>query len=287
MSPRARVSIAVAAAACAAAGAVVGVTLLQTRGAAHGSAAVTKPRPGAPPLLLDLGVRTDRQAADLRRALVLYNKGRRAAAGRIFERYGSVDAEIGVAFARWPDGSLDRLEQLVAAVPRNSTVQLHFGLAEYWSGRRADAAAAWRRAETVEPDTSAAVHAADLLYGGPPGLPPFVPEQGIPLALTRLAPPDQLAALARAARARDAHAKLLYGVALQQLGRPVSAERQFAAAAKLAPRDPEARVAVAVGAYSKAQPAKAFSQLGPLVRVFPNAATVRFHLGLMLIWLQQ
>ena len=26
---------------------------------------------------------------------------------------------------------------------------------------------------------------------------------------------------------------------------------------------------------------------GPLVRVFPNAVTVRFHLGLMLIWIGQ
>jgi len=34
---------------------------------------------------------------------------------------------------------------------------------------------------------------------------------------------------------------LLYGAALQKLGRPVSAEREFAAAAKLAPGDPDAQ----------------------------------------------
>jgi hypothetical protein len=29
---------------------------------------------------------------------------------------------------------------------------------------------------------------------------------------------------------------------------------------------------------------EAFSRLGPLTRRFPHAATVRFHLGLLLLW---
>ena len=82
-------------------------------------------------------------------------------------------------------------------------------------------------------------------------------------------------------------AKLLYGVALQRLERPVSAERQFAAAASLAPDDPEARVAAAVGLFDKDRPALAFSRLGPLVRTFPRAPTVRFHLGLLLLWIHR
>jgi tetratricopeptide (TPR) repeat protein len=285
MTPRMRVSLAVAAAACVAAGAVVGVTVLQTRGEERGSEGVTTPRPGVPPLLLDLGLRTDAQAVQLRRASGLYGKGRRAAAERIFERYDSLDAEIGRAFARWPDGSLDQLKELVAARPRSSSAQLHLGLADYWAGRRADALAAWREAERVQPDTSAAVHASDLLHGGPPGLPPFIPEHGPPPELARLGPPQELALLAQAARRSDAHAKILYGIALQQLGRPISARRQFAAAAEVAPGDPEARVAAAVGRYTKAHPERAFSRLGPLVRVFPHAATVRFHLGLLLLWM--
>src|SRR5438270_362007 len=99
------------------------------------------------------------------------------------------------------------------------------------------------------------------------------------------APPQAPGFLARRARARAAHAKLLYGVALQRLGRSVSAEREFRAAAALAPRDPEARVAAAVGLFVKSNPSRAFSRLGPLVRTFPRAATVRFHLGLLLLWL--
>jgi hypothetical protein len=74
---------------------------------------------------------------------------------------------------------------------------------------------------------------------------------------------------------------------LQQLGMPVSAEHEFAAAAKLAPNDPDARVAAAVGRFDKASPAKAFGTLGPLTRVFPNAQTVRFHLGVLLLWSAQ
>jgi hypothetical protein len=49
-------------------------------------------------------------------------------------------------------------------------------------------------------------------------------------------------------------------------------------------RDAEARVAAAVGLFDKDRPALAFSRLGPLVRVFPRAPTVRFHLGLLLFW---
>ena len=58
----------------------------------------------------------------------------------------------------------------------------------------------------------------------------------------------------------------------------------FEAAAKLAPHDPLARTAAAVGAFTKANPVKAFSRLGPLTGVFPRSAAVRFHLGLLLLW---
>jgi hypothetical protein len=53
----------------------------------------------------------------------------------------------------------------------------------------------------------------------------------------------------------------------------------------MAPGDPDAQVAAAVGLYDKDRPAVAFGRLGPLVRRFPHAQTVRFHLGLLSIWL--
>jgi predicted Zn-dependent protease len=64
----------------------------------------------------------------------------------------------------------------------------------------------------------------------------------------------------------------------------VSAARVFEQAAGRAPRDAEAQVAAAVGAFDKANPAVAFGRLGPLSRTFPGAATVRFHLGVLLLW---
>jgi Flp pilus assembly protein TadD len=67
----------------------------------------------------------------------------------------------------------------------------------------------------------------------------------------------------------------------------VSAERQFKAAAALAPHDPAVLTAAAVGAFTKSNPVRAFSQLGPLTGVFPRAPVVRFHLGLLLIWTGQ
>ena len=66
-----------------------------------------------------------------------------------------------------------------------------------------------------------------------------------------------------------------------------SAEKVYDAAARDAPHDVEARVAAAVGRFDKARPAIAFGKLGPLTRVFPNAQTVRFHLGLLLLWSAQ
>ena len=76
----------------------------------------------------------------------------------------------------------------------------------------------------------------------------------------------------------------MQGAAFQQALRPVSAQREFAAAARAAPNDAEALTAEAVGRYDKDRPAEAFSRLGPLARRFPHAQTVRFHLGLLLIY---
>jgi tetratricopeptide (TPR) repeat protein len=280
VSPRVRIALVVAVAALLAAAVAIGAGLL-TREDAEGGG-----REGAPPLVLDLGVRTDPEARDLRRAAHLYAQERFDDAARIFARHRSLQARIGLALARWPRGTQGRLEQLSAVEPRSGAVRLHLGLAYFWAGRDAEASGEWRAASRVEPDSVFAVRAGDLLHPGQaPGLPSFVPGFERPAALARLDPPQQLALLRRAATRPDARAKLLYGAALQQLGRPRSAERTFAEAARLAPRDAEARTAAAVGRYRKEAPQRAFSRLGPLTRRFPEAATVRFHLGLCLLWL--
>ena len=283
VSPRARVSLLVAGCAAAAAGLTVGLTVLTSDNPSNG--ATLEPRAGAPPLILDLGVRVDAEARTLRRAAELYRKGRRKEAGLIFARYRSLQAQVGGAFSRWPDGTIAEVAKLAGAHRRSAFADLHLGLAYFWAGRGNDALVAWRAALRAQPDSASAVRADDLLHPNfAQGLPVFVPTFAPPAGLEKLSPPKQLAALRAAAQRPDAHAKLLYGIALQRLGRPVSAERQFAAASRIAPADPEAKVAAAVGRFSKSNPSRAFSQLGPLARRFPHAATVRFHLGLLLLW---
>src|SRR5882672_5262435 len=132
MSARTRVFTVVALAAAAAVAGTVGVTLLQTRGeTTTAPGAVTKPRAGTPPLILNFGVREDPEARALYRAQSLYAKGRRAEAARIFGRYHSLEAQIGAAFAGWPDGGLDELKRLVASHPQSSLAELHLGWA-FW-----------------------------------------------------------------------------------------------------------------------------------------------------------
>ena len=174
-------------------------------------------------------------------------------------------SDVREALRAWPEGTARRLRILAARYPGSALVRLELGLALAFAGQNADAQRAWRDAERAQPDSPSAVHAADLRHPNtPPGLPPFVPSFG--RAKTR------------------AQVDLLRGAAYQQSGRPVSAEREFAAAARAAPDDPEALTAAAVGLYSKESTAAAFSRLGPLARRFPHAQTVRFHLGLLLIY---
>jgi predicted Zn-dependent protease len=260
---------------------IIGVTLLQTRGeSTTAPGAVATPRAGRPPLWFEFGARKDREARDLTRAAGLLNKGKTAAAEAIFARYHSLQAQLGQAFAHWPGTGLDDVKRIVASHP-GPVAQLHLGYAYLWAGRNADALAALQRVESQYADSPEAVQSENILYAGKaaPGLPFIVTDLRLP-ALT----PDALRGLATDARRAGVQAKLRYGLALWQLWRRVSAERQFAAAARLAPHDPTARTLAAVGAFTKRQPVRAFGLLGPLTGEFPKAAVVRFHLGVLLIW---
>jgi tetratricopeptide (TPR) repeat protein len=264
VSPRVRILTLVWLTAAAAAAVVIGATLLQSQSSSASSDAELPE--GNPPLLLDLGLRQDQEARDLARGARLYGEGNLEAAGRVFARYRSVDARVGQALSGWPSGSLAQLQALAAQQPRNGVVRLNLGFALFWSGRKEDALAAWRQTRAIAPDSLAAVRAGDLLYPRfASGLPVFEPDRP------------------RGESGRH----LLAGVRFQRLGRPLSAQREYDEAARLAPDDPQALVAAAVARFDKANPSAAFSRLGPLARRFPSAATVRFHLGLLLLWMGQ
>src|SRR5258705_8410867 len=189
MSPRARVLPIVAGISVAAAAGTVGITLLQTRGETTARpGAVTKPRSGVPPLWFQFGVRGDREAVDLSRAAALLKKGRRKPAAAIFARYHSVQAQIGSAFAAWPDHGLDELKRLVATHPDSPVAQLHLGYAYYWSGRVADAVATEERLATDFPDSPESVQAENILYPRMvPDLPPIIATVALPTAQSRSA----------------------------------------------------------------------------------------------------
>jgi tetratricopeptide (TPR) repeat protein len=172
-----------------------------------------------------------------------------------------LSADVRAALRGWPKGTIPRLQGLAAANPRSGFVRVNLGVALFWARRNAAAVASWRDAARVDPDSPSAIRAGDLLHpGSPPGLPFFVPSGRADPRLDR-------------------------GLAFQRAGRPVSAERAFAAAARQAPDDPQTLVASAVSRFRKDDPARAFSRIGPLAARFPRSQTVRFHLGLLSIWI--
>jgi tetratricopeptide (TPR) repeat protein len=281
MGARTRILVAIGLAAVAAVGAIA---LVAGRSSSNANDGQTPARKGAPPLALDLGIVESSETVALQHAAQLYSNGQHAAAGRIFDRYDSVPAQVGSAFAGWPSGTVSQLEALATRYPDNSLVLLNLGLARFWSGDNSGAAQAWMDAYEAQPDTPSSLTADRLLHPNTPaGIPIFVPSFAVPGRGNRSLA-AQLAVLRRNAARPDVRARLLYGIALQGIGRERSAERAYASAARLEPNDPEPQVAEAVARFSRSEPVRAFSHLGPLTTRFPNAPTVRFHLGLLLAW---
>lgn len=274
----------VALVALAAVGVVAVAVLSSGKGSSASTTGVARPRAGRPPLSLLLGLRSDAETDALTRAAKLYNEGAVRAAGRIFARYDSLPARVGAALSAWPDDSLERLEELANLYPKSGVVQLHLGLARLWAAQ-GDPTAAWQDAEDADPDSPYTILAGNLLHPNlPRGLPAFIPSFSSSPAISRLPADRQLAALRARALHGGAHDWILYGVGLERVGRTVSARQAFERAARLAPRDAEAQVAAAVGLFDKDDPTPAFANLGPLTREFPHDPTVRFHLGVLLLW---
>jgi tetratricopeptide (TPR) repeat protein len=290
VSPRTRVRVIVAVVALAAAGVAVGATLIGT-----GEDETSPSRPtnrGAPGLELSVLLRNDAEARGLRQAERAYDSGNRAAARAQFAALlekdpDSLEAAVGAAVAGWPDTTLLRLRQLAAEHPGSALVHLHLGLALYAAGDDQEASAQWRQALQVEPDTPSALRAEDLLHPDmAPGRPYFYPSFAPTLDLGKQSAAGQLEALRRQAVRGGVKDNLLYGVALQRVGRPVSARASFARALELDGQSLDAQVADAVGRFEKDAPAEAFSRLGPLAEAHPRSALLRFHLGLLLLWIR-
>ena len=284
MSPRTRIRLIVGGLALVAAALVAGVALI---GRGDGS-------PGEKPPVLELSVLlgADSEAQALRAAERAYDSGqtenaRAQFAALLRDHPESLEAAVGAAVSSWPDGTFERLRELAASHPDSALVHLHLGLALYAEGQQDEAAAEWRKAVEVEPDSQSAVRAGDVLHPDmAPGLPSFVTALEPPPGLTGKSPQDQLDELEAAARNGGADEWILYGTALQRIGKPISARVAFDRALELAPDRLDAKVAAAVARFDKDDPSAAFSRLGPLARDNPDSALVRFHLGVLLLWIR-
>ena len=284
MSARTRVRLIVGVFALVAAAVVAGVALI--------SRGDSSPDRRAPVLELSVLLGDDAEAQALRSAERAYDSGQTQEARSQFTAVlhddpESVEAAVGAAIASWPDGTLERLRELEAAHPDSALVHLHLGLALYADGQQDAAAAEWRKAVETEPDSQSAVRAGDLLHPEmAPGLPSFFTTVEAPRGLAGKSAQEQLDMLEEAARTGGADEWLLYGTALQRVGKPLSARAAFDRALELAPESLDAKVAAAVGGFDKDDPSTAFSRLGPLARDNPDSALVRFHLGVLLLWIR-
>ena len=284
MSPRTRIRLVVGGLALVAAAVVAGVALI-----GRGDSS-----PDRKPPVLELSVLLgdDSEAQALRAAERAYDSGQTELARTQFaallrDHPDSVEAAVGAAVAAWPDGTLERLRELEATHPDSALVHLHLGLVLYADGKQDEATVEWQQAVEVEPDSQSAVRAGDLLHPDmAPGLPSFFTAIEPPAELTGNTAQEQLDILEAAARRGGADEWILYGTALQRVGKPLSARAAFDHALELAPDRLDAQVAAAVGHFDKDDPSAAFSRLGPLARDNPDSALVRFHLGVLLLWIR-
>jgi tetratricopeptide (TPR) repeat protein len=273
VAARARVVLIVALIALAAAGATVAGALLQggdIGGEVHGRTD-TAAEPAAERPALELAVidRDDAEARALRAAERLYETGTPDQALAAFEAVlrrntGSIEAATGAIIASWPDRTVERLQDLAERNPGSGVVRLNLGLALFATGNLEEARAAWREAERRDPDSPAALRGEDLLNpDSPPGRPRFLLEP----------------------RVADENEWLVRGSRFERIGHRLSAQKAYDRAVERDPGSLEAKVAAAVARFDKDRPADAFSRLGPLTREYPRAAVLRYHLGLLLLWL--
>ena len=185
----------------------------------------------------------------------LYNAGKRGQAAAIFGRYGSLEAQVGTALAAWPSG-FGSLAALAKAHPRSAARAAELRprplLARRDPGREGRLAQTPAGASPTRRTRSAPRTCSTRTSRA--GCRPSCRASRLPPPSTGCRRRGSSRYLQRLAETGGARGKLLYGVALQRLGRQLSALREFEAAAALAPGDPEPQVAAAVGRFDKADP---------------------------------
>ena len=166
-------------------------------------------------------------------------------------------------------------------------MQLHLGLALFWANSTAPPRPRGARPRTSSPTrrTPSSPRICSTL-GSRPGCRSSCRRCPSRPRSSASRPGEQLRLLRRGRRRGPAW-RLYYGVALQRAGRRVSARRAFDAAAARSPAPSSPSSPRPSPGFDKDRPEEAFSRLGPLTRRFPHSASVRFHLGLLLLWTGQ
>ena len=276
MSKRSRVYAVVGIAAAVAIGTVAAVVVV-SGGDGRAASSPAKTLKGRPPLELDLGVRDDAEATALRRAATMYAHGNPADAARIFERYDSVEADVGTALASWPDGTIETLGRLAAAHPRELVRPAPSRLRALL-GRPATAGGGCVESGEArpQPDTLSAVRADDLLHRSTTA----GCRRSSRASRRRRSPPAATApsSLSSPAR-RGVHDRIWYGIALQRLGHPLTAERVFARRGRAGARGPGRPDRGRLRPVRQGPPRAGVLASRPADKRFPHASTVRFHLG--------
>ncbi len=228
--------------------------------------------------------RTDVQMAIGSEQLVRGDGTAATAAFTAARKLGDPAADVALIVASYdpkaPDATVSRLELLAATSP---FARYELGVVQLWAGRLPQATAALKSVRDGEPESFYGVKADDLLHPTmQPGYPLFVPADNPPEGATA----ESLKSAAAAAP-NDAKAQLQYGASLQSAGNRKDALAVYGQALRADPTSIEAQVALALAAFSKDDPSKAFGTIGPLVRDHSNDPSPRFHLGMMLLWIGQ
>ena len=250
----------------------------------RGAAPRAEGRDGAPPLSLDLGVRTDPEAVDLRKALALYDAGQ-ARRGRSSSSRGTTRSRRASARRSHLAGRHGRPDDPALGAPpeeRRRPAQPRRRALLVRRGRREDA---WQSAASLEPDTAYAVAAGNLLHPEfARNLPIFVPttdgaerrSQARRAGAARAAPASRAAG--RSPTSSSTASRCSGSASSARRSASIAAAREGARGRRGAGRRGRRplRQGAPGGGVLPARPAHA--------RRFPKAATVRFHLGLLLLW---
>jgi hypothetical protein len=272
-SGRRRLAVVVALALTAGAAAALAVVVTAGgSGAKPVASTTTRPLAGEPPTAVLLpGAKVRGSAAVCRAARA---------------RLGAADVRTKVACVmagyrrNGPAATISALESLPAREP---VVGLNLGLAQLWAGRRSDAETTLRAVRGEDMYGSYGTLADNVLHPDmQPGYPLWVAPPGLPggsvaeLQAKAAADPNQggvWLALAEKLQGTDrAHA--------------IADARRAQA---LLPTSVTPRIAVAVLAFDKDNPSASFGVLGPLTQQAPGASIpeLRFHLGMLLLWIKQ